>query len=78
MCADRLLHLNLLFTTLFGVQFGTQAAVVLCLLATIVTFTCYTFTLALVVIEALAVPGGVRFLLASSGGRDNGVVEIVE
>jgi hypothetical protein len=54
---DCLLHLDLLFATLLGVELGAQAAVVLGLLGAIVAFTSDALALALVVVEALAVPG---------------------
>jgi hypothetical protein len=54
--ADRLFHLDLLFATLFGVQLGAQAAVVLRLLGSIVAFSGDALALAFVVVEALAVP----------------------
>jgi hypothetical protein len=53
---DRLLHLDLLLAALLGVQFGAQAAVILCLLGAIVAFTRDALALALIVVEALAVP----------------------
>jgi hypothetical protein len=57
--ADRLLHLDLLLAALLGVQLGAQAAVVLRLLAAIVALTRELLALALVVVQTLAVPGGV-------------------
>jgi hypothetical protein len=57
--ADRLLHLDLLLATLLGVQLGPQTAVVLRLLGAIVALTRYALALALIVVEALTVPGGV-------------------
>jgi hypothetical protein len=55
--ADRLLHLDLLLAALLGVEFGAQAAVVLRLLGAIVAFTGNALALALIVVEALTVPG---------------------
>lgn len=57
--ADRLLHLDLLLATLLRVQLRPQAAVVLRLLAAIVALTRELLALALVVVQTLAVPGGV-------------------
>lgn len=56
--ADCLLHLDLLLAALLGVQLGAQAAVVLRLLAAIVALSRDPLALALVVVEALAVPAG--------------------
>ena len=58
--ADGLLHLDLLLAAFLGVELCAQTAVVLCLLRSIVALTRYPLALALVVIQALAVPGGVR------------------
>jgi hypothetical protein len=56
---DCLLHLDLLLAALLGVQLRPQTAVVLRLLAAIVAFTRELLALALVVVQTLAVPGGV-------------------
>jgi hypothetical protein len=55
-CADLLLHLNLLLPALLGVQLGPQTTEVLRLLGCIVSFTGDLLALALIVIEALSVP----------------------
>lgn len=55
-CADLLLHLNLLLPALLGVQLGPQTTEVLRLLGCIVSFTGNLLALALIVIEALSVP----------------------
>jgi hypothetical protein len=56
-CADRLLHLDLLLATLLGVKLCAQTAVVLRLLGAVVAFTRDALARALIVIEALAMPG---------------------
>ena len=55
-CADLLLHLDLLLPALLGVQLGPQTTEVLRFLRGIVSFTGNLLALALIVIEALSVP----------------------
>jgi len=54
-CADLLLHLNLLLATLLSVQLGPQTTEVLRLLRGIVPFTGNLFPLTFVMVEALSV-----------------------
>jgi len=79
-CADLLLHLDLLLAALLSVQLGPQTPEVLRLLRGIVPFTGNLLPLALVMVEALSVPGlkelvmcsGVEAQSANRKSRDAG------
>jgi len=64
-CADLLLHLDLLLATLLSVQLRPQTAEVLRLLRGIVPFTGNLLPLALIMIEALSVPGVNELVMCS-------------
>jgi len=65
-CADLLLHLNLLLATLLSVQLSPQATEVLRLLRGIVSLTGNLLPLTLVMIEALSVPGVKELVMCSA------------